>query len=292
MQIAGCRLKSLKQIPATFLFLLLLVPQLSAFSVSLDSNIVKEGDIIKVTVINEKPIKAAEVEFRKEKYPVFFQRFDRQKNSYVYGSILPVPLGTSGRKKMVLRYLLDGETLEQTQQVNIKKVRSARTKLQTGNLYASLRTSLADEGELIYKFQEKITAVRYKFPFIMPVQGRTSEEFGAQRLYDESEEVRYHKGTDIPAKEGTSVKAANNGTVEVAANSKGYGKTIIINHGGGIYTLYFHMSKLYAHKGQQVNTGDIIGEVGSTGLSTGPHLHWQINAFKVPVNPDKFLTAF
>ncbi len=86
-----------------------------------------------------------------------------------------------------------------------------------------------------------------------------------------------HTGIDIGAKNGTNVFAANSGTVIVAGwSSKGYGNYVVIDHGGGTSTLYAHMSKIKVTKGQKVTRGQVVGLVGSTGYSTGPHLHFEV----------------
>ncbi len=87
----------------------------------------------------------------------------------------------------------------------------------------------------------------------------------------------FHTGVDIGAKRGTDIYAANTGTVIVAGwSSKGYGNYVVIDHGGGKTTLYAHMSKILVSKGAKVAKGDVIGLVGSTGYSTGPHIHFEI----------------
>ena len=87
---------------------------------------------------------------------------------------------------------------------------------------------------------------------------------------------KLHTGVDLRASSGTKIYAANSGTVMTATYSSAYGYYVVIDHGGGVATLYAHMSKMAVSKGQKVSQGDIIGYVGSTGYSTGPHLHFEI----------------
>jgi len=100
---------------------------------------------------------------------------------------------------------------------------------------------------------------------------------------------RFHYGEDLKATSGTSIMAADSGTVALATyDASGYGNYVVINHGGGRTTLYGHMSSIAVTVGQSVNQGDVIGYVGSTGLSTGPHLHWETRVNGSTVDPKSY----
>ena len=98
-----------------------------------------------------------------------------------------------------------------------------------------------------------------------------------------------HKGLDIACKTGTDIKAIADGTVVYSAYDGSYGNVIRIEHGNGVQTTYAHCSKLYAKVGQKVTAGEVIAAVGSTGNSTGPHLHLEIRVNGVPMNPQKYI---
>lgn len=98
-----------------------------------------------------------------------------------------------------------------------------------------------------------------------------------------------HKGLDIACKTGTSIKAIADGTVTYSTYDGSYGNVVRIDHGNGVQTTYAHCSKLYAKVGQKVTAGDVISEVGSTGNSTGPHLHLEIRVNGVTMNPQKYI---
>ena len=98
-----------------------------------------------------------------------------------------------------------------------------------------------------------------------------------------------HTGIDIGAPSGAPIVAAAAGTVLVAGWEEGYGNTVVIDHGGGIATLYGHQSSIAVAVGQSVTRGQVIGAVGSTGHSTGPHLHFEVRVNGSPVDPLGYL---
>ena len=98
-----------------------------------------------------------------------------------------------------------------------------------------------------------------------------------------------HQGIDISAGSGTPIRAAKSGTVIYAGWMDGYGNIIVIDHGGGFATAYAHQSRLGAVDGQSVSQGQVIGYVGSTGHSTGPHLHFETRVNGTPQDPMRFL---
>ena len=102
-------------------------------------------------------------------------------------------------------------------------------------------------------------------------------------------ERKFHYGIDFGASKGTPIYAFEAGLVEFAGWRGGYGKAVVINHGAGKSTLYGHASKLSVRKGEQVLPGQIIGKVGSTGMSTAPHLHFEVRLNNKPVNPRPYL---
>lgn len=118
----------------------------------------------------------------------------------------------------------------------------------------------------------------------MPTNGRFSSAFGMRR-HPILGYTRMHRGVDIAAPYGTAVYAATDGVVQFAGRSSGYGNFIKINHGGAFGTGYGHLSRILVRGGQSVRKGQVIGAVGNTGLSTGPHLHYELYKNGVAVNP-------
>lgn len=117
-----------------------------------------------------------------------------------------------------------------------------------------------------------------------PSSSKISSYYG-NRLHPILKKYKMHTGIDISAKRGTSIVAANKGTVMMAGWQNGYGYTVVLDHGGGITTLYAHCSKLLVSAGKSVKAGQTIAKVGSTGMSTGPHLHFEVRKNGSTTNP-------
>ena len=125
----------------------------------------------------------------------------------------------------------------------------------------------------------------FKDQFIMPVEGIISGVYGSQRILNGKPKWP-HYGIDVAAKKGTPVKSAGRGIVTMAEKDLYYtGGTIIMDHGHGISTIYSHLESLLVSVGDQINQGEIIGTVGSTGRSTGPHLDFRVNWFQTRLDP-------
>ena len=125
----------------------------------------------------------------------------------------------------------------------------------------------------------------FKEKFIMPVEGIISSVYGSQRILNGKPRWP-HYGIDIAAKQGTMIKSTASGTVTMAEDDLYYtGGTVIMDHGHGISSIYSHLENVLVSVGDQINQGDIIGTVGSTGRSTGPHLDFRINWFQTRLDP-------
>lgn len=125
-------------------------------------------------------------------------------------------------------------------------------------------------------------------PSIWPVQGRVTAGFG-QRMDPFSGEQAFHPGVDIADSYGTDVVATGDGLVIEAEPDAGYGRSILIDHGDGITSRYAHLSRIFVVVGEQIKQGEIIGAIGMSGRTTGPHLHYEVRIHGTPVNPGRFL---
>ncbi len=178
--------------------------------------------------------------------------------------------------------------------VIIKKVLKRKYKIQKID---GLEESKVTPPESVYKrIKEENNAIGearainsnlqfFKEKFIMPVKGIISGVYGSQRILNGKPRWP-HYGIDIAAKEGTMIKSSGSGIVTMAEDDLYYtGGTIIMDHGHGISTIYSHLENVLVSVGDQINQGDIIGTVGSTGRSTGPHLDFRINWFQTRLDP-------
>jgi len=140
----------------------------------------------------------------------------------------------------------------------------------------------------IYKHRETYSPP--KEPFVRPVPGIKTSVFGMRRLFN-GEPRSPHPGLDLRATEGTPVRASGPGRVVLAENLYYSGNIVIIDHGGGLFTLYAHLSEIKSAVGAAVAAGDLIGRSGSTGRVTGPHLHWGAKIGDRPFDPEALLEA-
>ncbi|PYS89719.1 MAG: hypothetical protein DMF64_16950 [Acidobacteria bacterium] len=134
------------------------------------------------------------------------------------------------------------------------------------------------------------TALRGRtVPSIWPAEGVLNDGFGARYDPFGGGGSEFHTGQDITAAPGTPVVAAANGSVTFAGWKNGYGQLVEIDHGHGLTTRYGHLSKIETTIGQEIARGEPLGRVGSTGRSTGPHLHYEVRINDTPVNPLAYL---
>ncbi len=146
------------------------------------------------------------------------------------------------------------------------------------------------EGDIL-KVIYGITTDRWlgKGFFILPSSGKATPNFGERRIFNNKPRSS-HKGIDIKVPYGTPVKASNSGRVVLASDLYFAGKTVIIDHGMSVFTMYCHFSKIRVKRGKLVKKGEIIGEIGATGRVTGPHLHWGVKVSGISVDPFSILS--
>ncbi len=150
--------------------------------------------------------------------------------------------------------------------------------------YSEIREDLES---VIDQFRDKLSYLT-SVPSIWPVKGWITSGFG-YRISPFTHGLEFHEGVDIANALGTPIKAPAEGYVLYAGWARGYGNVLILGHGYGISTIYGHLSKILVKQGQHVYRGDIIALMGTTGRSTGPHLHYEVRVNGVPVNPLNYI---
>ena len=136
---------------------------------------------------------------------------------------------------------------------------------------------------------EAVLRKRGYTPSVWPVEGKLESGFGGRRNPFGGTSYEFHSGQDIDAPWGAPVIAGANGNVTFVGWQNGYGQLVVIDHGGGLTTRYGHLSHIDVSHGQTVTRGQFIARVGSTGRSTGPHLHYEVRINDEPVNPLQYL---
>lgn len=142
----------------------------------------------------------------------------------------------------------------------------------------------------VYKVKKQRRAFWGALPTVWPVSGWVTSGFGPRRA-NRAGGTRFHEGIDIAAPVGTTVQASGDGVVTFAGYKGGFGRMVIIDHGFGISTRYAHNSTVIVAEGERVHRGTEISQIGMTGRTTGPHLHYEVMVDGVPVDPMRYLVA-
>lgn len=154
-------------------------------------------------------------------------------------------------------------------------------------LSTDMRLEEVRQQELVQALRESHESLAAT-PSIWPTQGWITSPFGGRRS-PFTGKAGFHRGLDISAPSGSPVYAPARGTVTFSGLDGAYGNSIVLQHGNGLSTRYAHMQRLNVKEGQLVNRGDVIGHVGTTGRSTGPHLHYEVMVNGVSVNPMRYI---
>ena len=148
----------------------------------------------------------------------------------------------------------------------------------------NLERILREQAEVNKVLTSPATPRRYGLPLQRPVPGEISSEYGLRRFFNE-EPRKPHNGVDLRAAEGDPVLACADGVVLLAADHYYAGKSVYVDHGEGVVSMYFHMSRLDVKTGGVVRRGQVLGAVGATGRVTGPHLHWGVYVLGQKIDP-------
>jgi murein DD-endopeptidase MepM/ murein hydrolase activator NlpD len=190
--------------------------------------------------------------------------------------------------------LNDGTELKKTFVVSERKIAQAPLGIPDklgGNTQESeqnLLNTLVEEGKIISAIpntSEKLWTGKFRLPIDPPIV--ITDVYGYSRITGGSSIS--HKGTDFRAAVGTPVYAMNSGVVRLTREMRNYGKTVVVDHGSGIHTIYMHLSEINVGLGEKVTKGQLVGKSGDTGYVLGPHLHLTIRINGISIDPQKFM---
>ena len=250
----------------------------------------KPGEAIVATLENGKGVRRAVFSFRGRDYELVNSAGADEALVFI-GLDLGTPAGTYPLSVAVERSGGAREILRRDIVVEAKEFPSK--KLWVKESFAvppkSVEERIAREGELVAAVYARVTP-RWlgRGDFVLPHEGKAFPNFGQRRIYNDKPRST-HAGVDIAAPMGSPIRAANAGTVVLASDLYLSGRTVIIEHGLGVFSSYGHMSKILVKRGASVGKGDILGKAGSTGRSTGPHLHWAVRIYAARIDPFSLL---
>ena len=177
-----------------------------------------------------------------------------------------------------------------TEHNDVKLAEVKKTPAKINNTKSSKKTpAKSDKNDKYEKLPKGEVAVKRSGGFRWPIMGRINSPFG-WRQHPITKRRDFHTGIDIKANRGDPIKGAGSGRVVYSGWMGGYGKVLVIEHQNGQSTLYAHCSTLLVGKGANVSSGQLVAKVGTTGRSTGPHLHFEVRNGNSPVNPIKYLS--
>ncbi|MBM2838868.1 MAG: uncharacterized protein HW415_1493 [Deltaproteobacteria bacterium] len=257
--------------------------------VSISDKDIRQGDIVLVTV-RAPGISSLKGEFHNN--PIFFSKTGNGDSfTGIVGIDMTLP---PGRNHLTLRGVKGESDVVSEMELDVKERKYEIERLTLPEKMVELDKEAeerADREALELKgVWEEVSGERlWDGKFALPVNGDLISNFGKKRVLN-GKEKSPHNGIDISAPEGREVISPNNGRAVFAAEHFFGGKTLVIDHGQGLYTTYLHLSKVSVKVGDMVNRGDIIGLVGKTGRSTGPHLHWSSRLNKARIDPLKLFS--
>ncbi len=174
--------------------------------------------------------------------------------------------------------------------VELKKYKKEYIKVATSKVKPDKKSlkRIYKEYKDAMKIYSTITPKRYwSKPFILPLHSKLTSSYGNARMFNHTLKS-FHSGADFRAKMGTLIRAANSGVVVIASKRYYAGGSVVIDHGEGLYSCYFHLSKILVKVGQKVRQKELLGLSGKSGRVSGPHLHYGIRLYSYAVNPLQF----
>ncbi|MEA1955681.1 MAG: M23 family metallopeptidase [Campylobacterota bacterium] len=275
-----------------FFVLIFFLSTLLALSIDVKNPDIANGKTVLIEFKKEKNIQYEKVKLDKKSYEIFLHPTDAKKmyalipiSYYKKPNIEELKIEYKTKDAISNAFFMldikDGKYKKEKLKVSSKKInpKSKAVKDRTAKEYS--------EAMKIYGTVTKQNYIDSKF--IMPLESKITSAFGNARIYNGTLKG-YHGGTDFRAKTPTPIKCSNDGKVVLAKDRFYAGNSVIVDHGHGIYSCYYHLSKFKVKNGDMVKKGQILGLSGSTGRITGPHLHFSIRVGGVQVDPLQFIS--
>jgi murein DD-endopeptidase MepM/ murein hydrolase activator NlpD len=248
---------------------------------------VGQGKTLVIMIKSKELLKNLHGRFQNQKIDFFLVA---KRSVYHYRGILGIPIKTPPERYKIKIFLIkNGEKLFlQSAYIEVKKVNFPVTKLSIPKVKRKfLKTEHIEKeantiSEVLLKSERKQL---WTDKFILPAKGKISSPFGAYRVYNDGLTSWHHRGIDIANNEGTKIYAPNNGKIVSDQPFMVHGETIIIDHGQNIFSILCHLKRKLKRRGEYIKKGEVIGILGQTGLSTGPHIHWSLCIGGVRVDP-------
>lgn len=267
---------------------------LSVFALDIDvkNSNVGNGKTVFVEFKKEKNIIYKEVKFKKKIYKIYTHPTDTNR---MYALIPISYYDKPDIEELKIQYKIDTAVNTAFYMIEIKDAKYKKESIRVSSKKVNPKSKkVKDRTSKEYANAMKIYATTTKqnyinSKFIMPLDTKITSDFGKARVYNGSLKG-YHSGTDFRAKTPLPIKCTNDGKVVLAKDRFYAGNSVIVDHGHGIYSCYYHLSKFEVKKGDVVKKGQTLGLTGSTGRVTGPHLHFAFKVSGVQVDPLQFIS--
>ena len=256
------------------------------FSIEMPEQSIANGKTVFLEFEKQDGILYEKLILDKKEYKVYEHPVDVKK----YYALIPISYYEKPSNKTIkLLYKQDAKEMSKTVALEVKDglYKKETLKVQQSKVTLSQKDKNRAEKEYAEAMKVYNTSTPKSYissKFIAPMQSKITSEFGKARVYNDTLKG-YHSGTDYRASVGTPIVASNDGVIALVKDRFYSGGSVIIDHGHGIYTCYFHMSKFDVKKGQEVKKGETIGLSGNSGRVTGPHLHFSARVASEQVDP-------
>ena len=273
-----------------FFLIIFFISNVLAFdisSVEVSSYKIANGKTALLEFKHQKGIEYKSIKVGKKEFQIFFKPNDRTTK---YALIPFSYYELQGNKSLKIKYIENKKVKSETLLLKVVDGEYAKEEIEVSSTKVNPRSKdvkrrISKEYAQAMKIYNRVTPQSYiTLAFIKPMDSKITSSFGKARVYNGTLKG-YHSGTDYRAKVGTPVVSANDGKIVLVQKRFYSGGTVIIDHGEGVYTCYFHMSKFNVKKGEMVKHGDVLGLSGESGRVTGPHLHFSARINGVQVDP-------